>query len=69
MQVICEVRSRIDGKFIRSFVVDHSTHEGRAKTAIAAREAMEAGHLFLTQPKDGLRVVSGIEFASLRVQR
>lgn len=69
MQVICEVRSRIDGKFIRSFVVDHSTHEGRAKTAIAAREAMEAGHLFLTQPKDGLRVVSKIEFALLTVQR
>lgn len=69
MQVICEVRSRADGKFIRSFVVDHSTHEGRARTAIAAREAMEAGHMFLTQPKDGLRVVGRIEFISLGVQQ
>jgi hypothetical protein len=65
MQVICEIRSRTDGKFIRSFVVDHSTREGRQQTAIEAAAAMEAGHIFFTQPKTGMKVISSIQFKDL----
>jgi len=49
--VQCEIRA-LDGRPIRSFIVDHNTAEGRKKTAIAAREAMIAGHQFISVRQD-----------------
>lgn len=65
MQVICEIRSRTDGKFIRSFVTDTDTHDGLTALVVESRAAMERGQVFLVQPKAGLKVISSIQFKDL----
>jgi len=50
-RIVCVVATR-EGETVRTFVVDQNTRQGRADTAIAARDAMLCGLVFTTYRQD-----------------
>lgn len=49
-RIVCEVWTARMGRMLRTFLVNHNERDGRAQTAIAARQAMLDGHVFVSYP-------------------